>query len=145
MGVVIIREAGTGKRGPDEICSFMALMVMCHGLVEDTPIMAAIVGCRYLLGRNLFFAYFQLCTWQNFARAVFLQACLTGQKCMAVSLGERVCDVYRQGRNIRSVYTVAESGAKLPIDRFGREWEAFNDGSPRRAEQESRESVWRDY
>jgi hypothetical protein len=43
-GALIIRETNTGKLGREEVFNSMALMGLCHGLVEDTLIMAAIGG-----------------------------------------------------------------------------------------------------
>jgi hypothetical protein len=43
-GALIIRETSTGKLDKDEVFNSMALMGLCHGLVEDTLIMAAIGG-----------------------------------------------------------------------------------------------------
>ena len=43
-GALIIREAQTGKMGRDEIFYSMALMGLCHGLIEDTLLMAALGG-----------------------------------------------------------------------------------------------------
>lgn len=43
-GALIIRETSTGKLNKDEVFNSMALMGLCHGLVEDTLIMAAIGG-----------------------------------------------------------------------------------------------------
>ncbi len=43
-GALIIRETSTGKLGKEEVFNSMALMGLCHGLVEDTLIMAAIGG-----------------------------------------------------------------------------------------------------
>lgn len=43
-GALIIRETATGKLGKDEVFNSMVLMGLCHGLLEDTLIMAAIGG-----------------------------------------------------------------------------------------------------
>jgi len=43
-GALIIRETSTGKMAKEEIFNSMALMGLCHGLVEDTLVMAAIGG-----------------------------------------------------------------------------------------------------
>jgi spore maturation protein SpmB len=43
-GALIIRETSSGKMGKDEVFNSMALMGLCHGLVEDTLVMAAIGG-----------------------------------------------------------------------------------------------------
>lgn len=43
-GALIIRETSIGKMGKDEVFNSMALMGLCHGLVEDTLLMAAIGG-----------------------------------------------------------------------------------------------------
>lgn len=43
-GALIIRETSTGKLGKAEVFNSMALMGLCHGLVEDTLVMAAIGG-----------------------------------------------------------------------------------------------------
>jgi spore maturation protein SpmB len=43
-GALIIRETSTGKMAKDEVFNSMALMGLCHGLVEDTLVMAAIGG-----------------------------------------------------------------------------------------------------
>jgi spore maturation protein SpmB len=43
-GALIIRETATGKLDRTEVFNAMALMGLCHGLVEDTLIMAAIGG-----------------------------------------------------------------------------------------------------
>ena len=43
-GALIIRETATGKMDRREIFNSMALMGLCHGLVEDTLLMAAIGG-----------------------------------------------------------------------------------------------------
>jgi len=43
-GALIIRETSTGKMDKAEVFNSMALMGLCHGLVEDTLIMAAIGG-----------------------------------------------------------------------------------------------------
>ncbi len=43
-GALIIRETSTGKMAKAEIFNSMALMGLCHGLVEDTLVMAAIGG-----------------------------------------------------------------------------------------------------
>jgi len=55
-GALIIRETSNGKMGKDEVFNSMALMGLCHGLVEDTLIMAAIGGkfIGILWGRILF-------------------------------------------------------------------------------------------
>jgi hypothetical protein len=41
---LIIRETSTGKMARQEVFNSMALMGLCHGLVEDTLLMAAIGG-----------------------------------------------------------------------------------------------------
>lgn len=43
-GALIIRETATGKMAREEVFNAMALMGLCHGLVEDTLLMAAIGG-----------------------------------------------------------------------------------------------------
>lgn len=43
-GALIIRETSTGKMAREEVFNSMALMGLCHGLVEDTLLMAAIGG-----------------------------------------------------------------------------------------------------
>ena len=43
-GALIIRETCTGKLDRKEVFNSMALMGLCHGLVEDTLVMAAIGG-----------------------------------------------------------------------------------------------------
>ena len=43
-GALIIRETSTGKMAKNEVFNSMALMGLCHGLVEDTLIMVAIGG-----------------------------------------------------------------------------------------------------
>jgi spore maturation protein SpmB len=43
-GALIIRETNTGKLAKEEVFNSMALMGLCHGLVEDTLVMAAIGG-----------------------------------------------------------------------------------------------------
>lgn len=43
-GALIIRETSTGKMAKKEVFNSMALMGLCHGLVEDTLLMAAIGG-----------------------------------------------------------------------------------------------------
>ena len=43
-GALILRETTTGKLGRAEVFNSMALMGLCHGLVEDTLIMAAMGG-----------------------------------------------------------------------------------------------------
>lgn len=43
-GALIIRETSTGKLPREEVFNSMALMGLCHGLVEDTLLMAAIGG-----------------------------------------------------------------------------------------------------
>lgn len=43
-GALIIRETSTGKMTREEVFNSMALMGLCHGLVEDTLVMAAIGG-----------------------------------------------------------------------------------------------------
>ncbi len=43
-GALIIRETATGKMAREEVFNSMALMGLCHGLVEDTLLMAAIGG-----------------------------------------------------------------------------------------------------
>lgn len=43
-GALIIRETSTGKLDKAEVFNSMALMGLCHGLVEDTLLMAAIGG-----------------------------------------------------------------------------------------------------
>ena len=43
-GALIIRETATGKLAKEEVFNSMALMGLCHGLVEDTLILAAIGG-----------------------------------------------------------------------------------------------------
>jgi hypothetical protein len=43
-GALIIRETSTGSMTKEEVFNSMALMGLCHGLVEDTLIMAAIGG-----------------------------------------------------------------------------------------------------
>ncbi len=55
-GALIIRETSTGKLTKEEVFNSMALMGLCHGLVEDTLIMAAIGGkfAGILWGRIVF-------------------------------------------------------------------------------------------
>lgn len=55
-GALIIRETSTGKLDKAEVFNSMALMGLCHGLVEDTLIMAAIGGkfAGILWGRLVF-------------------------------------------------------------------------------------------
>ncbi len=55
-GALIIRETNTGKMAREEVFNSMALMGLCHGLVEDTLVMAAIGGKigGILWGRILF-------------------------------------------------------------------------------------------
>ena len=55
-GALIIRETARGKMEDREVFNSMALMGMCHGLVEDSLIMAAIGGkmAGILWGRILF-------------------------------------------------------------------------------------------
>jgi hypothetical protein len=55
-GALIIRETNTGKLTKAEVFNSMALMGLCHGLVEDTLIMAAIGGkfSGILWGRIIF-------------------------------------------------------------------------------------------
>jgi len=43
-GALIIRETSTGKLNREEVFNSMALMGLCHGLIEDTLIMMAIGG-----------------------------------------------------------------------------------------------------
>jgi hypothetical protein len=43
-GALIIRETSTGKLSREEVFNAMAFMGLCHGLVEDTLLMAAIGG-----------------------------------------------------------------------------------------------------
>ncbi len=43
-GALIIRETTTGKMAREEVFNSMALLGLCHGLVEDTLLMAAIGG-----------------------------------------------------------------------------------------------------
>ncbi len=55
-GALIIRETSTGKMAKEEVFNSMALLGLCHGLVEDTLIMAAIGGkfAGILWGRIVF-------------------------------------------------------------------------------------------
>ncbi len=55
-GALIIRETTTGKLAKDEVFNSMVLMGLCHGLLEDTLLMAAIGGKfgGILWGRILF-------------------------------------------------------------------------------------------
>lgn len=55
-GALIIRETTTGKMAREEVFNSMALLGLCHGLVEDTLLMAAIGGKfgGILWGRILF-------------------------------------------------------------------------------------------
>ena len=55
-GALIIRETARGKIGRKEVFNAMVLMGLCHGLVEDTLLMAAIGGKfgGILWGRILF-------------------------------------------------------------------------------------------
>ncbi len=55
-GALIIRETASGKISRREVFNAMALMGLCHGLVEDTLLMAAIGGKfgGILWGRILF-------------------------------------------------------------------------------------------
>lgn len=43
-GALIIREVAEGKMGREEIFNSMAMMALCHGLVEDTLLMFALGG-----------------------------------------------------------------------------------------------------
>ncbi len=43
-GALIIRETSTGKMAREEVFNSMVLLALCHGLVEDTLLMAAIGG-----------------------------------------------------------------------------------------------------
>lgn len=43
-GALIIRETSTGKMDKKEVFNSMALMGLCHGLIEDTLVMLAIGG-----------------------------------------------------------------------------------------------------
>lgn len=43
-GALIIRETAQGKISREEVFNSMALLALCHGLVEDTLLMAAIGG-----------------------------------------------------------------------------------------------------
>lgn len=43
-GALIVRETATGKMEREEVFNAMALMGLCHGLVEDTLLMVAIGG-----------------------------------------------------------------------------------------------------
>ena len=43
-GALIIRETSKGMMASDEVFNSMALLALCHGLVEDTLLMAAIGG-----------------------------------------------------------------------------------------------------
>ncbi len=53
---LIIRETSTGKMNREEVFNSMALMGLCHGLVEDTLLMVAIGGklAGILWGRIIF-------------------------------------------------------------------------------------------
>lgn len=69
-GALIIRETSITQMDRHEVFNSMALMGMCHGLVEDTLIMAAIGGkfAGILWGRILFslivlFVLVQLFGW----------------------------------------------------------------------------------
>ncbi len=55
-GALIIRETSKGKMAREEVFNSMAMMGLCHGLVEDTLLMAAIGGKLggILWGRILF-------------------------------------------------------------------------------------------
>lgn len=55
-GALIIRETSTGKMAKEEVFNSMALLGLCHGLVEDTLVMAAIGGkfAGILWGRIVF-------------------------------------------------------------------------------------------
>ncbi len=55
-GALIIRETDKGKMAKEEVFNSMALMGLCHGLVEDTLVMAAIGGklAGIFWGRILF-------------------------------------------------------------------------------------------
>ncbi len=55
-GALIIRETSTGKLNREEVFNSMALMGLCHGLIEDTLIMMAIGGkvSGILWGRIVF-------------------------------------------------------------------------------------------
>jgi spore maturation protein SpmB len=55
-GALIIRETSTGKLNREEVFNSMALMGLCHGLVEDTLLMVAIGGklAGILWGRIIF-------------------------------------------------------------------------------------------
>lgn len=55
-GALIIRETANGKMAKKEIFNSMAMMGLCHGLVEDTLLMVALGGklAGILLGRIFF-------------------------------------------------------------------------------------------
>lgn len=55
-GALIIRETAKGEIAPAEVANSMALMGLCHGLVEDTLLMLALGGALggILWGRILF-------------------------------------------------------------------------------------------
>ncbi|PID76276.1 MAG: hypothetical protein CSB24_07480 [Deltaproteobacteria bacterium] len=55
-GALIIRETTLGKLGRNEIFNSMALMALCHALIEDTLLMIAIGGmlAGLLFGRIIF-------------------------------------------------------------------------------------------
>ncbi len=55
-GALIIRETALGKLNRKEIFNSMALMALCHGLIEDTLLMVSIGGtlAGLLFGRVLF-------------------------------------------------------------------------------------------
>lgn len=55
-GALIIREAKSGKMSGSEVLNSMILLGLCHGLVEDTLVMAAIGGkfAGILWGRIIF-------------------------------------------------------------------------------------------
>ncbi len=55
-GALIIRETDNGKMAKNEIFNSMAMMGLCHGLVEDTLLMVALGGqlAGILWGRILF-------------------------------------------------------------------------------------------
>lgn len=55
-GALIIRETATGKMARGEIFNSLAMMALCHGLVEDTLLMVALGGKLggILWGRILF-------------------------------------------------------------------------------------------
>ncbi len=65
-GAMIIRETARGKMGREELFYSMAMMGLCHGLVEDTLLMVAIGGkiTGVFWGRILFSLFVVYCIVQ---------------------------------------------------------------------------------